>query len=289
MIDATKLIGRHKYAALKKYDFEKMSTMEMVEFRKTFKISVSEAIKKIEEFENSTSFSGPNVQAIKEYSRKLNRIGVVKEMKITKETLWVAFLRNFKLLEKKDFVKTEDILANLAPLFYYFTDDFSNFEKCKRLSNLSVPSFDKGILIIGDFGNGKSSTMKVFEKCVRNTPKYFKGYSANDVVLDFEGCSEPKDKTHLIKKMSTGKLYFDDIKSERKANNYGKSEIFREILENRYNNKALTFITCNYKKGYEGNLETALKEFGEKYGDRVNDRIYEMFNVIEFKGKSFRK
>jgi len=99
--------------------------------------------------------------------------------------------------------------------------------------------------------------------------------------------------------MNLGDRYFDDIKTERHASNYGKVNLFKDILENRYNNRVQivkgvtkinkTFGTCNYKEGYEGNTEVALEEFGEMYGGRIYDRLFEMFNIIEFKGKSFRK
>lgn len=288
MIDSRNLIGRNKYAALKRYDFVNMSAEDMVRFRNTHKISVAEAEKQIKNYEDSKKFTGSNPEVSRKYLEKLKNIGEVAEIKITIESLWKSFLRNFKELEGKNFNQKQGVLENIKPLFYYFTEDFEKFKNCSRVSSLSTPSLDKGILIVGDFGNGKSTTMKTLEKSLRNTHKYFKGYSANDVVLEFEGCGSPTEKTNFIKRFSKGVLYFDDVKSERKASNYNTMEVFREILENRYNNKSKTFITCNYKKGFESDLKPALNEFGEKYGDRVNDRIYEMFNIIEFKGKTFR-
>lgn len=127
----------------------------------------------------------------------------------------------------------------------------------------------------------------------------FKGYTANEVVGMFEKCNDDASKKDFERKMNFGSRYFDDIKTERIASNYGKVNIFKDIFETRYNNRIQTvndktiinktFATCNYKDGYEGNLEVAVDEFLEKYGGRVYDRLFEMYNIIEFKGKSFRK
>lgn len=289
MIETKDLIGKRKYEALKRHDFKKMSASEMVYFRETFKISVADAEKKIADYEKYTN-RGSNTKKNQEYFERLSNLNSTeKKVTLNKQELWNAFKLYFELDVKKPLIQSEDFLENLKPLFYYFTGNLDSFKRCSRVSDVSIPGLDKGLLIIGDFGNGKSTIMNVLERCMIGTSKYFKGYSANDVVLQFEGCESPSEREFLIKRMSKGTLYFDDIKSERMANNYGKTEIFREIFENRYNNKAKTFVTCNYKKGYEGDLGNGLVEFGEKYGNRVYDRIFEMYNVIEFKGKSLRK
>ncbi|QQV90927.1 DnaC-like helicase loader [Polaribacter phage Freya_1] len=289
MIDVKNLIGRRKYEALKKFDFENMSAEDMVYFKNTFKISVAKAEKMVLDYEIHNKKPSPEVtEYSKEYNRKLLLTPEKKYKSLTKEELWSRFVSNFQKLTRKKLIKDADFIKNMEPIFYYFIRNFEEFKKCERLSDVSVPSFKKGLLIIGDFGNGKSTIMNVLEMSLRKTSMYFKGYSANEVVLAFDACKTPTEKTTFIKRYSKGVLYFDDIKSERRTENYGNKELFREILENRYNNNAITFITCNYKKGFEGDLKTALAEFGEKYGDRVNDRIYEMFNVIEFKGKSLR-
>ena len=112
----------------------------------------------------------------------------------------------------------------------------------------------------------------------------------------FEKSSSEIQRDEFEKIMWRGSRYFDDLKTERIASNFGKVNIFKEILEERYNrmntnstsiNK--TFITCNFKEGFENDIEAAIDEFGEKYGGRVYDRIFEMFNILEFKGLSFRK
>ena len=289
MIEVKNLIGRRKYNALKKFDFKNMSTEDMIYFKNTFKISVAKAEKMVSDYEIHNKQPSPEVtEYSKAYNRKLLLVSEKKYKTLTKEELWSKFVSNFYKLTRKELIKNNDFIKNIEPVFHYFTRDFEKFKKSERLSDASVPSLKKGLLIIGDFGNGKSTIMNVLEISLRETSMYFKGYSANEVVLSFDACNTPTEKTEFIKRYSKGVLYFDDIKSERRTENYGNKELFREILENRYNNAATTFITCNYKKGFEGDLKVALAEFGEKYGDRVNDRLYEMFNIIEFQGKSLR-
>jgi DNA replication protein DnaC len=291
MINTKDIIGLRKYNALKKFDFDNMSAEEMVYFRETFKISVAVAEKKVADYElRHRKKTTEETEYAKEYNRKLLSISDKRITKVlTPQELWISFLTNFREITRKELIRSDDFLKNIEPIFHYFTRDFDKFIKCERVSKLSIPDLNKGLLIVGDFGNGKSTIMNVLELSLRETSMYFKGYSANEVVLAFEGCESPREKEEFVKRYSKGVLYFDDIKSERMASNYGKTEIFKEIIENRYNNKATTFITCNYKKGYEGDLEMALEEFGSKYGSRVYDRLYELFNIIEFKGKSFRK
>ena len=56
-----------------------------------------------------------------------------------------------------------------------------------------------------------------------------------------------------------------------------------EIMLDRYDNfkryGVQTYATSNL----------GAKEFGDIYGDRMRDRMREMFNFIEIKGESFRK
>lgn len=280
-------LGRFKYNSIKNYDFKNMTTNQMVQFRLEHKMSVADAEKKIASYKKKHWKTDTEYQ--KEYLKKIQKPVILKQTTLlTKNHFWNRFKENFMLQNGNEFIVNEQVKNNLAPLFYYFLQDQENFKNCAHVSKITKPCIKKGFLIIGDFGNGKSTTMSAIEKTLRTTPHYFKGYTSNDIVTEYEKCDNPRDRANLINRMSTGRLYFDDMKSERVASNYGKNQIFTEILEKRYTNNAKTYITCNYKKGYEGDLQMAINEFGEKYGDRVNDRMYSMFNIIHFKGKSLR-
>jgi hypothetical protein len=93
---------------------------------------------------------------------------------------------------------------------------------------------------------------------------------------------------YFFKDMSRQKMFIDDIASERFASNYGKVDIIQDVLTNRYDKKLLTYASCNYTNSDHCAKKT-LEDIGFRYGPRIYDRFFEMFNVIEFKGLSLRE
>lgn len=275
-------IGVHKYNCLKSLPVitlteQEISDIEFYESKQEFKLETNEYKKKYVE---KLFFSEPETA-----------------FTFTAMDLWKIFKGVFLNENRKEFIKNDLTVKNIEPLIYYFSKD-ERFFQCENLTQLSPPSFNKGLLIVGGFGNGKTACMQTFEKIFqRMKGMSFKGYSANEVVKYYERGSGEALKEEFERSMFAGNRYFDDVKTEREASNYGKVNLFKEILEARYvgmrqkgsEETRKTFITCNYKEGYFGNMEMALDEFGEKYGARVYDRIFEMFNIVEFKGTSFRK
>lgn len=283
-------------------------TRREYEWLKTFEKLEPHEQAKVDEFEEHLAKSVITSASKPEKEKKEPVPGLVPD----KKTIWKGFLQAFELSEKKPFVQNPDTLANLEPVIKYFARD-PEFFKClnlvksfngKQLEN----SFEKGILIVGDYGNGKTTIMTCLETLFRQNYKIavrdgwdsqkawnslrFKGIKSHDLVTDFE-ILDPKKAEHtkeaFYRKYSGFRYYFDDLKKEKTASNFGKTEIVREILEKRYDAKAKTFGTCNYQEGMSGNLEQAIYEFGDRYGGHIYDRIFEMFNIIEFRGKSFRR
>jgi DNA replication protein DnaC len=270
-------IGFNRYQFLKGLSFEDLTEEEIAQ------------IKTYEELHQPTA---EQIENRKKFVREIMTPKSEKEneFKITAMQLFKLFKEKFLEVNGRPLIKIEGVtIKNLEPLIYYFSKDERFFE-CENLSKLSEPSFEKGLLVIGNFGNGKTSTMITFEKIFQNIKGIsFKGYTANEVVGMFEKCGDDISKKEFERKVNFGTRYFDDVKTERVASNFGKVNLFKDILESRYNNKVKTHITCNFKENFEGNIEMALEEFGENYGGRVHDRLFAMFNIIEFKGKSFRK
>ena len=132
--------------------------------------------------------------------------------------------------------------------------------------------------------------MRALERSFIGTSVAFKGYTTNELVGMYEGCETPFAKKDFNERiMHTGTRYFDDVLTERQANNYGKANLMKDILEERYNRKLRTYISCNYDENHVGDIEKGLEQFGDRYGGRVYDRLFDMFNIIEFKGGSRRK
>lgn len=267
-------IGRHKFEFLKSKPKEALTEIEIEQMR---------------EYSERFQTSQKAKEKIAQYFEMIRKPKSKVELVIKSKDLYYNFKKHFRELNGKEFEVNPDTLENISPLIYYFSKD-ERFFDCANLSSLSEPSFDKGILIVGGFGNGKSSVMNAFESVFKGVAGHsFKGYTANNVVVMFEKCKEDSDRDEFEKIMYSGQRYFDDLKTERIASNFGKVNIFKEILEERYSRKLKTFLTTNYQDGHPNDLETALFEFADKYGGRVYDRLFEMFNIIEFKGKSFRK
>lgn len=221
------------------------------------------------------------------YTEKMNAPLPRVSYKILPEKLYGAFIESFERTYKKPFLKSEEAMENLKSLLLYFCQD-DRFYKCRALSDFTEPSFEKGLLIVGGYGIGKTAMMRVFSRLLPASHG-FVSYSAHEAVELYEEIQTPEDKKLFWTKMTRGVRYFDDVKSERAANNYGKANLFKDILEKRYADEKKTYVSCNYAQKSEGDLQKALAEFGALYGPRVYDRLFEMFNVLVFKGKSFRR
>ena len=180
------------------------------------------------------------------------------------------------------------------------------FLKSPILNRKSEPNLRKGLMIIGGYGCGKTSTLKTFyemfikakshpitikdikgiEQFLRRYGMYFSFHTANDIVAEYEGLQTPDEKDYFWRIHKGGFKYYDDVMTERTASNFGKIELFKDIFEHRYSTGVRTIITLNYA----GNsVDETLNSIAERYGERVYDRLFEMFNIIELKGKSLRK
>lgn len=207
-----------------------------------------------------------------------------------KKSFWKLFRNVFKDLTGKSLSIPIGFIENVKPLFYYFLR-YEDFLTSSHLRNdISVPKFEKGLLIIGGYGVGKTVIMRTLEACFAYDPKNrFKMFTANEIVNMYEKCKTQYDKDAFFKRMKSGTICIDDLFTERVANNFGKVDVLKEILEERYALGKKTYITCNYADGFDGDVEATLQVFARRYGNRVYDRFFEMFNIIEFKGKSQRR
>jgi len=214
---------------------------------------------------------------------------VLEHPKLIKQELWKRFKYFFKLSTNTNFELNDDSRKNVSIVFQYFLRDEQFFSNPCLRPKLSVPSFKKGLLIIGGYGIGKTQIMLAMEQALLSFgQRGFKFFSANDVVQKYESCSLPNDKAEFYRNMNAGINLFDDITAERIANNFGHTNIIREILEQRYARGKITHGILNYKEGCKGDVVETLNLLNERYGNRVYDRLFEMFNFVEFAGKSRR-
>lgn len=164
-------------------------------------------------------------------------------------------------------------------LCYYFTED-ERFQGDAK----------KGLLIYGDIGIGKTTLMHFFRK---NQKGSYRVLSCRDIESDFSSEGEKSVRNcsynitipeNIFCQKEIG-FCFDDMGTEANAKHYGKEKnVMAEIILNRYDNQIpfyMTHITTNL----------TVAELEAQYGNRVTDRMKEMFNIITFdkNAKSRRK
>ncbi len=192
---------------------------------------------------------------------------------VFKEVLWKEGKDYFNKMHR-EFTVDENNRDFLNLISLYFSKNIE-FEK------ITDGELRKGLLIHGVCGTGKSSIFDIVQNISRKhnlKSIWFKNISVHQVTTDYN--IEGED---VVKKYSRGVIHFDDLGTEKMANSWGvKERLMGRVLEIRYNefktNGTRTFVTTNL----------SLNELKKYYGDRVYDRLFEMFNFLELAGESRR-
>lgn len=317
------LIGMRKYDSLidKRREFNNYNFSNPDKEQK----SLSEIeLKQIEKYEQKFAKPEINIEENKKYMRMVREgekpeIETIQGLIPNYKNLSHGFLQAFEVLNAKKYELNEDSILNIKAVVQYFANDEAFFQSKRLIKQIDdrelTPSFQKGILIVGDFGNGKSSIMQTFEHLIdhnynialdqkwHNVNQWkrlrFKFRSCRNIASEYSNLSKEDSKQEFFKKYSVFDYCFDDITKEQIASNYGLKNVIQIVLENRYDDifdkikeeKKVnrTHGTINYHKEYPGNLKIAIQALGVKYEPHMYDRALQMFNIIEFKGKSFRR
>lgn len=143
-----------------------------------------------------------------------------------------------------------------------------------------------GILLCGNCGNGKTTSMEAFISVSKFLRKLKGGCAQTGT--NFLASTSARRLTQLAKDenaMSEAKrsiiLCIDDIGLEpTEVLDYGNTiNPVIEIIEQRYRQQLFTFITTNLTP----------KQIREKYGDRVADRFNETMKRIVYENPTFRR
>ncbi len=135
---------------------------------------------------------------------------------------------------------------------------------------------DKGILLSGPVGCGKTSLLRL----IRYLVPYRKPYEViptRNIVFSFNNIGYS-----TIRQFGDSKYFcFDDLGVEPTGRHFGKDcNVLGEILLNRHDlfllNKVKTHATTNLNA----------KELEERYGKRVRSRMRQLFNLIAFDSNS---
>jgi hypothetical protein len=197
---------------------------------------------------------------------------------LTKDILWKLFK-----FYSPDYILNEKNREFVFTVLRYFLKD-ENFNQYGKINN--APSLDKGLLIYGSNGVGKSFLFEILSKIGREliikkncSDLWFTSISSGSFVDQYMRAAGDRENVEVfdIKNFYTGKLYIDDLGFEKKA--FNKTELFGEILFERNRVSSKTYVTTNLKPS----------ELTNKYGERIGDRLPEMFNIIKWDGESFRE
>lgn len=223
----------------------------------------------------------------------------VMKPKLTINCYTIAQIRNlfcteYKTIFNRDFrfTKESEILLYTIICYFFRDDRFFNSPYLIKPDGTNA-SFEKGLLIMGNCGVGKTSVLLALEQVFNNhlifNPKtHFKSIQALKLVNDFEKLKNAEEREDFFNKHHKGFRFYDDVKSEDDASNFGKVNLIKKILFIRNAKGSKTIISCNYHPSFPNNFEKGLDEFGIRYDQRIYDRLHSDFNFIEASGKSLR-
>lgn len=170
-----------------------------------------------------------------------------------------------KLLFGRDFKIYEEDREVLFKLSNYAIRDFGS---CRKMGL----NPDKGILLSGPVGCGKTSLMKL----IRYITPHFRPYEiipSRNITFGFNHIG-----FSIIEDYGNGRFYcFDDLGVEPEGRHFGKDcNVMGEILLSRYD----LFMETGIRTHATTNLNA--QELEERYGHRVRSRMRELFNLIAF-------
>jgi hypothetical protein len=174
--------------------------------------------------------------------------------------------RYLKPEKRKGFVVDEHNKEVIINLIKYFIHDESG-----------AYNLNKGILLTGDVGTGKTLMLSNFAALAQILNfKTFRTSVCNELYDDLLESNYKKKQGVNLKRFFKGHWSFDEIGDEEASfQHYGNvirpmDRIFSERYKNWENGWCLTHGTTNLDSG----------ELFEKYGKRVHSRMKKMFNII---------
>ena len=155
-------------------------------------------------------------------------------------------------------------------LAYFLKDEVACFQ-------LNI-DLNKGILLSGPIGSGKTTLMNLMKTITLAQHKFYIK-PCRDISYEFI-----QEGYEIIQRYSRGKLYpdpktifFDDLGTENNIKYYGNEcNVMAEILLSRYH----LFIAKKIQTHITTNLSAT--EIESAYGNRVRSRLRSMINLIAF-------
>ena len=194
-------------------------------------------------------------------------------------------LRHLRKKENKTpFRLSESVREKYKLIASYFAHDNSFLNAGENFS------FKKGIMVCGSVGTGKTLMMEIYALIMRSSKgsPLFDIFDSHSIVRDFliNGFQtiETYSSKYYYRDKSPKGLCIDDLGMEdQKAISYGNHvNVMEQILYERYKRQRLDGMITH------ATTNCTPMDLGKLYGDRIADRMIEMFNIIELNGKSLR-
>ena len=199
-----------------------------------------------------------------------------KQPPVIKQLFWKLFCNHFP-----GYQITEENQHIIFSIFRYFLQQ-SDFNEYGLIKN--KPGLDKGLLVYGDYGVGKSTLFdaihhigRIILDQTRSTQLWFPQISTVHLLTRYYESQQNKNSNFKLEDYYRGKLYLDDVGKEDKA--YNREEIIGKLLFERHRKKLKTYVTTNENPS----------AIAKRYGHHIGDRLPEMFNIIKWEGKSWRE
>lgn len=152
-----------------------------------------------------------------------------------------------------------------------FINDKNTQDKIDRVTRWLFSSKQRGLIMMGAMGNGKSTMLRVINRLFKGTSTFG---DAQDIFEHFkksQGSMRYWDETLLL---------IDDMGIEpARCLVFGEEyHPISRLLLHRYDKQLSTIIATNLD----------IEEIQARYGDRVVDRMTETFNVLVYSNQSYR-
>lgn len=150
--------------------------------------------------------------------------------------------------------------------------DDATVSKVEKVVKWMYESRKRGLLLCGTLGNGKTTMLRAMKNLLGSKVSYFEAQSIYDYFRQNQCLPDISQDSVLM---------IDDLGVEPPTyNDFGEVRYpLTELLMKRYKNNLTTIIATN----------KTFDQIGETYGDRLQDRMREMFAMITYLEPSYRK
>lgn len=152
-----------------------------------------------------------------------------------------------------------------------FIDDENTKDKITRVARWLYCSQQRGLVLMGGMGNGKSTMLRIIDRLFKNTSTLGDAQEVFDYFKNSRGGMRYWDEPLLL---------IDDLGVEpERCLDYGEVNYpITRLLLHRYNRQLTTIIATNLW----------FDDIQARYGDRVVDRLNETYSVITYGNESYR-